>query len=96
MAGKTIKNGVNTDIISKDNTLITEIETKYSANVGDKNTQTNENQEIDEQLDSITFNGSVNTGGGAILVNPVQGNTQTPNIQSSASQSISIIHGKFV
>lgn len=94
MPAKIIKNGINTDFA--DNTLNTKIETKYSANIGDKNIQTTQNRQIDEQLDSISFSGSVNTGGGPIMINPLQGNLQSPNIESSSNQTISITHGKFV
>lgn len=92
--GKNVRNGINTDFISKDNTLNTKIETSYSAKVGDENFQSTENKQIDEQIEAINFNGPVNTGGGGILLRPIQTNSQTPNLQSTSNQTISITHGK--
>ena len=94
MGGAGSKNGINTDFVSTNNTLDTNIDTEYTAKIGDENSQRTDNLQMDEQLDSIGFSGSVNTGGGDININPVQANTQIPKLDSIATQEITITHSK--
>ena len=95
MGGKNSKNGVNTDFIATNDTMTNTMNTKYSAHVGDDTNQETVNSQTDAQVDSISFGGAVNTEGGHIFINPVQGNEQTPLLTSTSTQSVTIMHGKI-
>ena len=95
MGGAGSRNGINTDIVAANDTMVNTVDTKYTAHIGDDTDQENINSQTDAQVDTIAFDGNVNTGGGDIYINPVQANEQLPILTSTATQDVSITHGKF-
>lgn len=96
MGGANSRNGVNTDFQAVNDTMTNTVDTEYTAHVGDETSQETINSQTDAQVDNINFHGSVNTGGGAINLYPVQGNEQIPTLTSTSTQEVTITHSKLI